>query len=470
LNAPLFRSPSTRPVLGRGHYALLALAFLAFAVYGSLMPFQYKLIPFAEALDRFREVLGQPVRVGSRSDWLANVLLFFPPGFLLMAAICCDRPRLNVLAFPLVVTSCIAFSVTIEFAQLYFPERNCSINDIVAESLGALLGAVLWVFRGQRLTTTARLIWTGFGSRNTIVLLLPCYLLLVLVVSTLPLDFTLSPVEIYHKYHEGRVRLTPFDWGKIGTIDLIKRCFWNVALLVPVGLLLGCLPGSIWRSARSWPRVLGLGLLLASGIEFVQLFVGTSSCDVTDIITGGPAVLAGWFLALLYHRRQASRFGYLRVSNTFSPLHWGLLAAWLSVLFFMEWEPFDFTFDLDRAARELRNVTLIPFKDYYRGDYLGILDDFVHKFILFMPLGALLAPPPPARAWSRAGLFRWFGAIGAAFVMELGQSFLFSRHPGLTDVLVASTAAWLGLALTCRLRNAPRAETGIPVRVVTFRR
>ena len=167
-------------------------------------------------LDRFRDVLGQPVRVGSRSDWLANILLFFPPGFLLMAAVCCDRPRLVALAFPLVVAFCIAFSVVIEFVQVFFPPRVSSINDITAESLGALLGAVLWVFRGQHLTTTTRRIWTGFGLRGTVVLLLPGYLLLVLAIAALPLDFMLSPVEVYHKYHEGRVRLVPFAWGDLG--------------------------------------------------------------------------------------------------------------------------------------------------------------------------------------------------------------------------------------------------------------
>jgi VanZ family protein len=459
LNSPLFRSPSIRPVPDRGHYAILALAFSAFAVYGSLVPFHLQPIPFAEALDRFRDVLGQHVRVGSRSDWVANILLFFPPGFLLMAAVCCDRPRLAAPAFPLVVASCIAFSGIIEFAQLYFPPRVSSINDITAESLGALLGAVLWVLRGQQLTTTARRIWAGFGSRSTVVLLLPAYLLFVLVVAALPLDLTVSPVEVYHKYHEGRVHLMPFAWGDAGAIELVNKCFWNVASLVPVGVLLGCLPGSLWRSERSWPRVLGLGLLIASGIEFVQLFVASRSCDVTDIVTGGPAVLAGWFLTLRYYRRQAPRFSHRASDSSFST-HWGLLAAWLAVLMFMEWQPFDFEFDLSRAMGRLRDLSLLPFLDYYGGDYLNTLDDFVHKLLLFVPLGALLAPPPPARAWSRAGLAGWLAGTAAAAVLEIGQLFLPTRHASLTDVLVASAAASFGIVLTCRLRNALRAETG----------
>ena len=121
-----------------------------------------------------------------------------------------------------------------------------------------------------------------------------------------------------------------------------------------------------------------------------------------------------------------------------SSIRWGLLTAWLAVLMFMEWQPFDFAFDLSQAASRLRNVTLLPFLDYYGGDYLATLDDFVHKLLLFVPLGAALAPPPPAQAGSRAGLFRWLAAIAAAIVLELGQLFLPTRYASLTDVLVAS--------------------------------
>ena len=117
-------------------------------------------------------------------------------------------------------------------------------------------------------------------------------------------------------------------------------------------------------------------------------------------------------------------------------------------------------FDLDRAAGRLRDLPLLPFLDYYGGDYLNTLDDFVHKLLLFVPLGALLAPPPPARAWGRAGFAGWLAATGIAAILETGQLFLPGRHASLTDILVAGAAAWLGLALTCRLRDVLRAEAG----------
>ena len=79
---------STRPVLTRRHYAGLSLALALFIVYGSLVPFNYQPLPWDQAVTRFREVCDVPVRVNSRSDCLANVLLALPLGYLFMGALC----------------------------------------------------------------------------------------------------------------------------------------------------------------------------------------------------------------------------------------------------------------------------------------------------------------------------------------------------------------------------------------------
>jgi glycopeptide antibiotics resistance protein len=453
-----------RTVVGRWHYAGLAVLFLAFAVYGSLVPFHYHPLSFGEALARFRVVLAQPIGVQSRSDWVANILLFLPLGFLLMGAGCCDRPWLGVPIFLLVAALCIPLSGAIEFTQLYFPSRVSSINDIAAESLGGSLGALFWLARGQWLTMVARRLWTQTDARGTAALLLPCYLAFVLVISVLPFDFTISPADLWHKYKEGRVHLMPFASGGVGLVERINKYFWNVALFVPVGVLLGYLPGRIGGSSRSWPRILGLGLLIAGTIELAQLFVLSRYCDITDVLTGGPAILAGWAIALFHHRRQAPVSGRRGTTEPYSRVRWSLLVVWLAVLIFMEWQPFNFSLNLRGALNRLRHVSPLPFLDYYRGDYLGALDDFVHKVLLFLPLGALLAPPPSARVWSRVGLFGWLLATGLAVVLEAGQLFLPTRYASLTDVLVGSLAACLGLLLVHRLRAALPWQEKIPSR------
>lgn len=442
-----------RPVLGRGQYAGLALLFLGFAVYGSLVPFHLRRLPFDEAAHLFRAVLAQPITVQSRSDWIANILLFLPLGFLLMGAGCCDRPQRGIAVFLPVTLLCGMLSGIIEFTQLYFPPRVPSINDIAAESLGGALGALLWLLRGQRLTVVARRTWTAFGSRGTAGRLLPCYFALLVAIMALPFDFTVSPAELWHKYKEGRVHLTPFASGGAGAFELADKHFWNVACFAPVGVLLGHLPSFVWRSGRSWPRILGLGLLAAGVIEFMQLFVVSRYCDITDILTGGTAVLMGWAVVLVHRRLHPS-------PSASTVLRWGLLAAWLGVLIFMEWQPFNLALDLSAARKRLHHVSLLPFLDYYQGNYLHGLDEFVHKTLLFVPLGVLLAPPAPA---SRGViLFRWSLAIAAAVVLEAGQLFLPTRYASVSDVLVGGLAAGIGLLAACRRATPPLRHAATP--------
>jgi hypothetical protein len=47
-------------VLTRRHFFIAAAAFLAFVIYGSLMPFHYRALPWSEALAQFAKDLAFP--------------------------------------------------------------------------------------------------------------------------------------------------------------------------------------------------------------------------------------------------------------------------------------------------------------------------------------------------------------------------------------------------------------------------
>lgn len=436
---------SAYPAPNRWHYAILALLFAAFAIYGSITPLRLHRLPLDEALERFRLVLAQPLTIPSRSDWLANFLLLLPFGFFLMAAICCDRPYFSAPALPVTLVAGLALAAFVEFAQLFFPPRVSSINDIAAQSCGAATGAFLWLVRGQRLTANARCLWNDFGSRSMAHLLLPMYLFVLLLVQTLPFDFTLSPVELYHKYKQGRVYLLPFTVPGSG-IELTKNHLWNVALFVPVGLLLAQMPGRIQRSGA---LVFAVGLLAAAAIEFAQLLAQSRHFNTTDILTGGAAIWAAWFIA----RRLSGQMKRTEVRAV-------LIVACLAVLIFMEWKPFDFVLSLSEARLRVHEVTLLPFVDYLGGDYINSLDDGVHKMLLFAALGMLLASPTPI---SRAALYmRWLSAVAVAVILEAGQLFLPTRYASLTDVLVAATSLGIALVVAVRLGGHSRSHRGNP--------
>ncbi len=437
-----------RPVLTGRHYALLAAGFFALALYGSLVPFHFEAVPLDEALERFRAIPYLTLGIESRSDWVANILLFIPLAFLLTAAASVDRPRrVGWVAAAVVVPFCAALSVAIEFTQIFFPPRTVSLNDIVAESLGGLIGCAVWLVGGQTITGWLRRLWATLGAKGGAARLLPGYLFLLVLVHVMPLDLTISPVEIYHKYKEGRVHLLPFVGVYASPEEAFQKNFLTVLYFLPGGLLLAHLPGPVWGEPRGWKRALAVGLLLAATIEFLQLFVWTRGCDATDVVVGTLAVLAGWGLGVAWRRIPEGRRPVVP-----RPV-WFLV--WLGVVLFVNWQPFDFTADWDFVLERWRALSLVPFADMYRGTEYNAFDQVFHKTLLFFPLGVLVAwaGPGTPRLPAEAGVV--CAALSVSVAVEFGQLFLPTRYASVSDVLVETFAAWLGFAVTWRWRFGP---------------
>jgi glycopeptide antibiotics resistance protein len=467
-------TPARRPVLTAWHFAGFFVAYLVLAIYGSLVPFHYQPLEWDEAVRRFAAIPYLHITIESRSDWVANILLFIPLSYLFMGMLSVERGLVvRLLAAVVVVAVCTALSVAIEFTQLWFPPRTVSQNDIVAETIGGLVGTTTWLFAGQRITQWMRRLWTTAGAYGIAARLLPGYLALLALVHVMPLDLTISPKEIYDKYYKkGMIHLIPFwtdyeddidryprfaylrsTWpGPTGraVIKGIQKNLANIAWFLPVGLLLAFLRGPFWRDRANWPRILALGFLVAGTIEFMQLFVWTRHFDVTDIVTGTCAVLAGWLLGLAWQpdrERAAPQAG----------LRWWLLAAWLAVLVLQNWQPFNFNWDEDYAMNRLRAVQLVPFADLYVDTEYHAFDQYMTKTLLFMPVGALLAPRRRGAWW--IGLVLFLAGLALATLFELGQAFLPTHYPSVSDVLIEGQGVWLGYVAMRWLYTALQAES-----------
>ncbi|HEY2092075.1 MAG TPA: VanZ family protein [Thermoanaerobaculia bacterium] len=73
---------------------------------------------------------------------IANVMLFLPWGFLMFITLySVDRP--TVQTYVLTILLGISFSTAIEAVQYFLPARVADVNDIIWNSAGTLLGAVL---------------------------------------------------------------------------------------------------------------------------------------------------------------------------------------------------------------------------------------------------------------------------------------------------------------------------------------
>ena len=169
-------------------------------------------MPWDQAITRFKDIPFLDLGIGSRADWVANLLLFIPLS-LLWSQIFLSRqgPKARLFIRLLLVVTFSALACSIEFIQIFFPQRTVSQNDIIAESLGGIIGLVAQAFWGNRLQELIGSLWRKENQANRLNRLLHAYLLIFVAFSVLPLDLTISPVEIYHKWAEGKVVLFPFS-------------------------------------------------------------------------------------------------------------------------------------------------------------------------------------------------------------------------------------------------------------------
>ncbi|MFA6969996.1 MAG: VanZ family protein [Gallionella sp.] len=119
---------------------LLAVGYALFIAYVSLSPFS----GWREQGLNFIDVLHMPLLATfTPFDAVVNVLAYIPFGFLVGLAL---RARFGVVVSVILAASCgMALSAGMEYLQMYLPTRASSNLDVLTNSTGTLIGALLAV-------------------------------------------------------------------------------------------------------------------------------------------------------------------------------------------------------------------------------------------------------------------------------------------------------------------------------------
>ncbi len=467
--------PTAAKVLPPRAFAWLALGVAIFVVYGSLVPFKYRWRPFDDAVHGFRWVLEHRTGIQSRSDFLANFALGLPLGFALAAWRLLDRDpsaarrvTVGLAVWPL----CTLFAAAVEFSQLYFPNRTCSGSDILAQSLGAAVGLLVFLFAGQRMVNQLRARFGPHSEAGPAVGGLAVLALAVALAQWLPLDISASPADWVRKLKDGTATTGLFAelHGRSDVPTWRKGQVWLelAGLYLCVGLVLAFAPFArpvrleglpAWMPvARAALRVFGLGLAFAAILEAGQFPVLSRSPSVTDVLIGGVAVLLGWLVATGMGVNATG--GGLDIEAALI-----LGQAWLLWLAIAAWLPFEF--DGSIGGARFADLNWLPFAQAQEKNYLGGLEEALSKTILALPYGAIVAAlGPAARANRRQRVLVGAAlAAGLALLLEAGQLFVPERVASPSDVIYAAVGGALGAAATLRLRamDAARPATELSV-------
>ena len=174
----------------------LFIAYLAFIAYASLIPFELREHSLAEALDVFSEITYLDLDATQRADWIANIVLYVPLAFIGCAWLLGMREETNLgaLGLALVFVLCLAAAIALEFSQIFFAPRTVSLNDLLAETIGTLLGITLWAYGRRRILG----LWLSFlrGGRESVLAVIIVYGFGYVVLALFPYDFVVSSKEL----------------------------------------------------------------------------------------------------------------------------------------------------------------------------------------------------------------------------------------------------------------------------------
>ncbi|MHB8973869.1 MAG: VanZ family protein [Pirellulaceae bacterium] len=422
------------------------------------MPFTFQPHSFEKAVERFALVPYLQLGIQSRADWVANILLFIPIGFLWMGVFNVDR-RVGtnwLWSSAVVAFGCLTLSIVLEFTQIWFPPRTVSQNDIVAETIGGVCGAVLWMVVGPTTTQWVRSYVIERRSHRQVEWLLGTYLIGLLIYSVLPLDLTISPAELYRKYRDGRIIVVPFSDMAFGLKSLYEFAR-DIAVFAPVGMLAATWNRPAAGPLRSFCLSLAIGILVTCLIEMSQVVVYGRYASSTDVILGGIGIAVGaWFMH--YRRGRNQSCGEMHTARWFA--FWvGVTFAYTVLLLVIFCLPLNVVRDSTLIHARYDQFWRVPFETLYWGSEFNAVSQLLKRCLLFAVLGTFLTKAvesvPASRRMRHILLAASLLAVaGLGFAIEMAQVLLLPYIPDITDVFLYVIGAAIGIVITRRVLHS----------------
>jgi glycopeptide antibiotics resistance protein len=217
----------------------VTLLYAATLIYLNLIPVDFNPLPPEEWRQRAMAMPWLNLGVAQRADWIANLFLATPFGFLLASALGRSSRFGRLRAILLGIPTVLALILAIEVLQIGFPPRTVSQNDVAAGWLGGGIGILVWAMAGDRLW---RLAWAAaHPHRRTLLAGIGLYALAYLALSLFPYDFFVNAQELSAKLDATHLGFTAI------TCSSILRCaasiFAEIIAVVPLGIAL-----ALWRN------------------------------------------------------------------------------------------------------------------------------------------------------------------------------------------------------------------------------
>lgn len=437
----------------------------------------------------------------SSVDVATNVLLAVPLGFFaasmqsvslpssLLPLSARQTPSLLLKLAPLfklvpVLSYALLLALLVEIGQLFLQARVASVADVLAQLVGAGLGAVVAWRYGAQLWPLWLALPSEFAKADIWYRLCAIYAVLFLLYNGLPFDITINPEAIYDKYKAGLIIWQPIVYhdGSAGAVLSGAALWYAIASDFLVWLPLA---GMGWLALGSKRKLLLWVLLYAISTEVMQLFIRSRTTDVSDVLYALLAVGLVMLLSPLIGRYDRLSARAIPAPGSADAMSYRMLACWVYLACFV-WAlcyaaVFCYPYQLDITA--LRQLQLapesqlellwqeLPFFSLYQSSLLTAISTIIQKIMFAVPFGVALAVLTSTQAASLAQRLeqkleqkleqnlaprlaqkrRWAGwlygilwtaIIAVVLLVEISQLFIVGKVAQLLDVLLVLLAVW----------------------------
>lgn len=419
-----------------GRYGMLAarVGFVAVLALATLIPFRLDLAGPA-VMERLTDALHPQFRPKHLVDAARNLLLFGGWGVVWVTTMRSDRLITGVLPATFVGA---LISIGIETLQLLTTTRSPSVLDVLSNTAGAFIGAIAMV-------AFVAVVERQRGRRSFVGV--PCFIFAGAYVGVSCVEAWLPPL-LGVTYGDVWVsRTAPFELTvlRVELASALSLPLTDIVLFLPAGAFaVAALIELGFGPRRGALIAVAAGVLLFGPIEIIYGLlappVELGAFAVRALAFGaGALAVASWMPALT--RRSESRARAVVFIGGYSLL----LLLWA-------WRPYLPETDFQAVLEQLQPSRWLPLQAHRPEVDLFSVGDVLSSFLLFLPLGSLLAVRPLRR---HGPLGYFLPAIYVAIVAELGQILVAGPHFDSTDILVGAAAAAVGWAVIRRSGYRP---------------
>ena len=423
----------------RTRIALWALAYAALLAHLLFIPYAYSPLPFDETLRRFAHIPWLQLGSDQNVALVSRALMFAPLGLLLAAWIAPQPWRGSEIPALLVagLLGCL-WAIGVNLAQLWFPSRTVSLNNLAAEFCGVIGGGLLWTTLGATGLRWRRQLLSGGGVSLSAAL--SGYVILYLVASLTPFDFVTNAGELAEKAASNLygVWIAPVGCGAAPC----KLKFLST--------LLAAAPCGWWFAARrrgagnAWRSAVPLALLVATIIELLHFLMVSGVSQGASVLVRASGMVLG---AVTYSCRH--RLATLDLNRVGRPAALALLLVNIAAVAYVAGWSRSATLGVAAGVKRLGDIVWLPFFYQYYSPYNSTMYSAIIHAALYAPVG--VACWLGARHRDRIRLALATGlAVLIAFVAETSKVFLAGR---LARLYGRAHRGRLGHSGACRLAS-----------------